>query len=153
MSELQLKPPGGEEYGRLVRRIAPLLPEIERHLLNGATHAAIVAALGEKGIPVSRDSFRKILYRSRKKSGRDSGNETREFMAAKPPEIAQDPLSTSTLWPAQADGNPPPAPGRHAVEDLPSPAALAEVLDPARRDAEAEQYMRRRPLFGRPNQG
>jgi hypothetical protein len=117
---------------RLSVRLRPLMPEIDRLVREGVTHDDVVAGLAERGIGVSLGTFRKNLYRYRRKA------------AAKPaaPMIEASPLPRPE--PIGGAGDQISAlPTSVESEKSPAPMGLsfAEAMKPEKRDAFAEQFV------------
>ncbi len=119
-------------------RLREFMPQINQKVLEGAAHHDIIAALEEAGMTISRETFRKILYRYRR--------EMKEGRAA--PED-DDTKGTAVSPSIQSTFSPPkqaPAPIPIAVSD----EGFEDALDPERREELADKYVNAyRPRFGR----
>jgi hypothetical protein len=117
--------------GRLSARLRPLMPEIDRLVRGGVTHDEVVEGLREKGIEVSRETFRKNLYRYRRKA----------VALATAPETLQ-PKADQVVDDVVTRVPAPPPPAQPAIQPRPSgPLSLEELMDPKKRDAFADQYL------------
>jgi signal transduction histidine kinase len=58
--------------GSVAAQLRQIMPDIELKLAQGVRHEEIVQALQDEGVPVTLESFRKILYRYRAKVRRQN---------------------------------------------------------------------------------
>lgn len=117
-------------------RLRAILPEIDRRIREGVRHDEIVAALNANGFELNLGTFRKTLYRWRKKERRV------EARLSKPVIRAVEPPLTMGASPRASTAR---APHEPPIRDRPD---LDAVLDRAKRDELGERYLARaRPIF------
>lgn len=133
----------------LAARLRPMMADIERRVREGVKHEVIVEHLCADGIEIELGTFRKTLYRFRRRTR----SEATQSVPIRTDEARDEQVGTggmSTLLKPQAG---------ESAEAEPTALSTAErvalALDPARRNAAAEQYMKpkTRPRLGSLNKG
>lgn len=131
-----------------VAQLRPRLPAIEAALAAGVSRETVRQALMAEGIDVSWENLKKALFRLRR--------ETRSEATLSVPEQSDrtETGKSELLGEELGSRHPPEAPaeGPPVAGEVEEPAALrvARALDPARRNAVADQFMKPkpRPLLG-----
>lgn len=136
--------------GSAAGEIRERLPWIEAQRRAGRSLAQIAEALREAGVAINHLNLKQSLYRARKKGGgRQVGAPAAEAGSDRQVAVvpaAQPVASAASVESAEGEVSPPPP--QAAVQHM----TMEEAMDPRKRAAFADQFLKREPLVIKPKQ-